>query len=366
MIVPKVYFYVRGKKEYIEELLKDLKFIGKKMSSGFGIVSNVEVEEIEEDKSFMLNETTPAKPLPINNWNIKSKKITYYRALPPYYEKKDLEACYMPTRALIETTDESYKNKSFKVANDISYISASDFARKYSNFEDVELFKKLNKNLQYLTTNKEHTCVICGSKAEEGILGNPKHLLPKTFNDYGFLDKGNFICSACLWSMKQERVLGNTVIDTKKLFYLQGSKMDIKGAKEQQKFRDEFFRNLDLLKPPFLISLKSTANAQHTVFKNKVAISNAMIPISYGNEEEMLVDVELLKQAIKDMEEILSSNDCIKKPHLLGLEKIDDRFPKLSQKCNNKENLLILQNFWKKYDRSIRKVLNRVMFPTKK
>ena len=160
--------------------------------------------------------------------------------------------------------------------------------------------------------------------------------------------------------MKQEKLLGNSYIDKNGVTYLQGGKMSIKGAKEQQKFRDEFFRNLDILEPPFLISLKSTANAQHTVFKNKVAISNAMIPVSFGTEEEILIDVELLKEAIKEMEDILKNHSCIKKPHLLNFERIDNPFPKISKKCS-KEEIEIMQNFWKKYDRSIRKILNRIL-----
>jgi len=359
--VPHLYFYVRGKKDYIEKLLNDLKFIGKKTSIGLGEIKKIKIEIIKNDKSFMLNETTPSKPLPCKYWKVKSKKVAFYRALPPYYEKKDIEPCYMPTRALIEMKDKSFENPNFIALTDVAYISASRFARENSNFDEVELFGKLNKKIKYTNNNQEYHCIICGEKEKEGLIGNPKNILPKTFNDYAFLSQGEFICANCLWSMKQEKLLGNTLIDKNKITYLQGGKMSIKGAKEQQKFRDEFFRNLDLLKPPFLISLKSTANAQHTVFKNKVAISNALIPISFGIEEEILIDVELLKEAIQDMENIIKNNPCIKKPHLLNLEKIDSPSPKLTKKCLTEENIKILQDFWRKYDRSIRKILNRIM-----
>ena len=362
--IPSIYFYVKGNREYIEELLKDLKYVGKKGSAGFGIVKKVEVEEIEKDKSFMLDEFTPAKPLPCDKWNVKSKKVAFYRALPPYYLKEDIVVCYMPTRALIEMQDKSYFKENFETLTDkherVEYLSASAFARMYAkDLEEVPLFEKVSKKVKYVN-NEKHKCIICGSIKTEGLVGNPKHILPKTFNDYAFLDKGNFICSDCLWSTKQEKHLGNTYIDFEKMIYLQGGKMTIKGA-EQQKFRDDFFRNLDLLKPPFLISLKSTKNSQHTVFKNKVAISNAIIPISYGTEEEVLVDVELLKQAIEDLERITKEYPCIKKTHLCNTEKITGPFVKLSKKCMDKKHIQILQDFWKKYDRSVRKVLNRIM-----
>jgi len=61
------------------------------------------------------------------------------------------------------------------------------------------------------------------------------------------------------------------------------------------------------------------------------------------------------------MERIVKENKCIKKLHLINFEKINDTFPKLSSKCLNRENIEVLQDFWRKYDRSIRKVLNRVM-----
>ena len=170
------------------------------------------------------------------------------------------------------------------------------------------------------------------------------------------------MCHSCWWSMKNEKVLGNTLIKKGgEVVYLQGKKMSQKNPKEQQKFRDKFFRNLDLLKPPFLISLKSTANSQHTVFKGKVAISNAMVPISYGTDEHILVDVEMLKEAIKDMEKIVKENRCIKKFHLTNQEQIKDIAPYLSRTCNTKENREILSEFYSKYDRSVRKVLNRIM-----
>ena len=361
MIVPKIYFYVKGDKEYIESLLKDLKYIGKKASSGFGIIDKVTIEEIDKDKSYMLNNSTPSKPLPCDDWEVKSRKTAFYRPLPPYYDKKDIVPCFMPTKSLIERKDKTINNNNFHGLKNIDYISAAKFAREYSKFDEVEIFQKLSKKVKYLNDNTEHRCIICKSIEKEGLLGNPKNILPTTFNDYAFLDKGDFLCLDCLWSMKQERVLGNTFISEDKVFYLQGGKMEIKGAKEQQRFRDEFFRNMDLLKPPFLISFKSTANTQHTVFKNKVAISNAMIPVSFGTEEHILIDVELLKEAIKDMEKILKKYKCIKKLHLVNFEKISDTFPRLSKNCGEEERKA-LQNFWKKYDRSVRKILNRVMF----
>ena len=359
LTISSIYFYVSGNKNYIKSLLDEVRFIGKKASLGFGKVKNYKIEEIGEDKSFMLNEFTPSKPLSCYKWKINSKKIAFYRDLPPYYLKENIVPCYIPTRSLVEKEDKSRLNKNFKAVI-TDYISPTKFAKEYSGFSDVELFKSLKKGLKYVT-DEEHRCIICGSIEKEGILGNPKDYLPNTFNDYAFLDKGDFICSNCLWSMKQERILGNTLITKDRVIYLQGGKMDIKNPKDQQKFRDEFFRNLDLLKPPFLISLKSTANAQHTVFKGKVAISNAMIPISFGTEEEILVDVGLLKEAINEMENILKNNSCIKKLHLTNQEQINDIAPKLSKKCMTKENIEIISNFYKKYDRSIRKVLNRIL-----
>ncbi len=203
--------------------------------------------------------------------------------------------------------------------------------------------------------------IICGEIVKKRIIGNPKEILPRTFNDYAFLAEGDFICGNCLWSMKQEKILGNTLVFKGDVIYMQGKNMKQKNAKEQQKFRDNFFRNIDEVKPLFLLSLKSTANTQHTVFKNKTSISNAMINVGFGNEEEVMVDVELLKEAIIDLENITTKYKTISKTHLINLEKIDDKYPIINKKNLSKEVMQVLQDFWKKYDRSIRKVLNRVM-----
>ena len=362
LVLDSIYFYVRGNKKIIEDLLKDVKYIGKKASIGFSKVKSWSVTEIEEDKSFMLNDTTPSKPLPCNRFDVKSKKIALYRPIPPYYKKDGIQPCYMPTRSLIERTDNTFDNPDFIALKDFEYKSAAEFAREcFGDVSNVLNEYKDSKKYVKVKDNKDNSCIICGKIEKEGIIGNPKHVLPSTFNDYPFLGKGKFICSNCLWSMKNEKNLGNTFISPEEVYYLQGKNMKVKTAKEQQEFRDKFFRNLHKLNPPFLISLKSTANSQHTVFKNKVAISNAIVPISFGNEEEILIDVELLQEAINDMERIISENPCIKKPHLLNFEQINDTFPKLSKKCNNFENLRILSDFYKKYDSSIRKILNIIV-----
>ena len=363
LIIDNIYFYVKGNKDIINNLLENVRFIGKKGNMGFGKIKNFIIEEIGKDKSFMIDETTPSKPLPCDRFDVNTKKVALYRTIPPYYEKEGIVPCYMPTRSLIEKKDETYKNNNFMALKNFKFISPASFAKNILKnkfeLEDIKGSKKYKK----VDNNTQDRCVMCGTIHKKGLKGNMKDIFPKTFNDYPFLSKGDFICIDCLWSIKQEneRILGNTFISPNKFFYLQGKNMSQKKPQEQQKFRDNFFRNLDTLKPPFLISLKSSKNAQHTLFKGKVAISNAIIPVSFGNEEETLIDVELLNEAIKDMKKITNNNKCIKKTHLTNYEQIDNSFPKLSKKCNNMENLKILSNFYKKYDRSIRKILNRII-----
>lgn len=65
----------------------------------------------------MIDDYTPSKPLPVNRFKIDSKKIAVFRTLPPYSDKKDKEYCYMPTTSLIERSDNSRLNSSFKVSD---------------------------------------------------------------------------------------------------------------------------------------------------------------------------------------------------------------------------------------------------------
>ena len=372
LVTPSIYFYVRGKKDVIAELLKEVRYIGKKGAIGFGRVNSFGIEEAMEDKSFALDENTPSKPLPCDKFTINSKKVAFFRAYPPYYSKKEQKPCYMPTTALVEKRDGTGDSDIYKAICDTKYISPTSFAwRQTLGKEGVigvlgtDLPNNSKKGVHPILTDDEKLfkhCILCGEKTGYGIVGNPKNYLPITFNDYGFIESGDFMCYNCWWSLKNEKILGNTLIkNNEEVIYLQGKHMSVKGTKEQQKFRDEFFRNLDLLEPPFLISLKSTANAQHTVFKGKVAISNAMIPISYGTDESIMVDVELLKEAIADMEKIVKENKCIKKAHLTNQEQIREPMAKLSKVCDTEENRKILSEFYKKYDRSVRKVLNRII-----
>ena len=125
---PKIYFYVRGKKEIIEDLLQDLKFIGKKTAIGYGQVSSFLVETIPEDKSVFLAKNTPARPISVKNYpSLENARIIYYNSKVPYWANWSKEACYMPNSSLIETIYPGKERPSINEKYLSKYHSAINF-----------------------------------------------------------------------------------------------------------------------------------------------------------------------------------------------------------------------------------------------
>ncbi|MCT7487088.1 hypothetical protein N5T98_10855 [Aliarcobacter cryaerophilus] len=81
----KITYYVNGDYKYIEKLLQNLNFIGKKTSIGWGKISSIEMEELKEDYSLLKNEI-PSRHLPDIP---KYRKTNMYRVnmplTPPYW-----------------------------------------------------------------------------------------------------------------------------------------------------------------------------------------------------------------------------------------------------------------------------------------
>jgi len=350
-----IYFYIRGDKKQISQLLNEVKFIGKKRSYGYGEIEDINIIEIDKDKSFMLDEFTAAKPLPCSDFDVKTKRVAFFKRIAPYWDKVGQEACYMPPTAFVELQDTTF-NKNYTALTDINYTSATKFT--FSVLADCDISKFIKKGIEKIEDNTKLPCAACGSIEKVGLKGNIKKMMPNTFNDFPFFGKENFICKNCLCSLIKERDLGNSLIKKDGIVYIQGSKMEV-DKKLQKEWVKELFLNINAIELPFVISYKSSTKAQHTLFKNKLSISNAILPISFGDEFRF-VDIDLLKEAIKEMEYILNTNKCIKKLHLLNFEKSNDKFPKLSRNCLNEENTALLNNFYKKYDKGIRRVLNKI------
>ena len=95
-LVDSITYYVRGNKEIIEELLKKLRFIGKKSSLGWGEVKYISIEEtpnyysIFKDQKLMRN--IPLK----NRFNFNGDKVSLTRLTHPYWSKENLCECLVP------------------------------------------------------------------------------------------------------------------------------------------------------------------------------------------------------------------------------------------------------------------------------
>lgn len=382
--VDKIYFYIKGDEAYIDKLLKRVKFIGAKSSSGNGWVKDYKMEIVSTDKSFMINECTPSKPLPTNRFKIDSKKVAVFRTLPPYSDKKDKEICYMPTTSLIERSDNTSLNDVFK-ADVSSVIMNTEFL--YNNlsnntkfdFEGYSVPKglvKINKDTTpkdslLVEAKKEGICACCGKKFTTGVIGDIKKIFSQNFNDFPTIGKENGICKECLWSVQEEscKNIDFSFVQNGKVEYLYGGKMSIEGKKPQSLFRKEFVWNLDLLKAPYSININTNAGkSNHIGFKGNITVSNAYAVFNFGDKGSEYVDVELLKEAINDMIDIMNktktgkkADSGLKKTHLLNFEDYKGNFS-ISKDLDTLENRKILSDFYKKYDSSIRRVLHIIVF----
>lgn len=99
----RVRFYCVGVKGILEELLKDLRGLGKKINTGNGVILSFEIKPILEDHSFSMNGIAN-KPIPVRFLKSTSRQapMTW---LPPYWARDKIEVC-APPGAKIEFIDE--------------------------------------------------------------------------------------------------------------------------------------------------------------------------------------------------------------------------------------------------------------------
>lgn len=366
MLVEKIHFYIRGKKEHIEALLNiEVSHIGKKQRLGFGLVSKVIVEEIKEDKGFMLNESTASKPLPVSDFDVKSKKIAFFRKMPPYWEQDGREACYMPTSTLYEYTDNT-NNKQYTVAKNLDYITNIEFVyqtvKKWQgkDFREFEMntIPKKKEYFTYKSNGEAEKCAFTGEIKNDGVYFDIKNFMSKwknSFGDYDLIKNYNFISKEALWVIDNIFELGYTLISEgdREYKYLQSKK-----ANEDEKI-NHYMLNHTMFKPPFSINLKSTTNAQHVAIRSVVSVSNAFYYLQYG-KKTLQIDVQLLNEALEDIKRITSEYKNISKTHLCGNFKDNSSHLVVKKSDDKLKHEIIIQEFHKKYNTDLRNYLNVV------
>lgn len=355
--IKKIYFYARGRKETIDELLKDLKFIGKKTSIGFGEVEKIETEIIDNDKSVFLDKNTPSRPISLKNYKINNNRIAYYNAKVPYWDKTTLEACYMPNSSLIETL--YIKKENTKLADERylkNYVSAVDFTYNLlhndtTNWETHDVHKDIaDKDKIKFDKNKDKfLCVISNTYKSDGVLLKKINtLLKSNFTDYAFLSSSKFISKEGYWVLKngslsrQKKLsLGFHILDENGITFVMGNK-------RTKTISD----GINEAKLPFSLVLKTTPNNQHTVFKSTITLSKELISCQYG-DETFYFDFDEAKNCLIEADNLVK-NKGFKRSHLIPNPQMDSPFIKLNASMDNKENNKILSNFFKKYNEDVR------------
>jgi len=383
MQLTSVYFYVRGDVEYIDKLLKDVKYLGKKSSSGFGWVESYMLEEIEVDKSFYLNKTTPSKPLVYASFidEIKTLKVSYYRSLPPYSEKKDLKLSLMPTTALYELEDNTWEQKDNYSVVDTDkyekYLSNTSFLRNY--LEDNTNRIELKKGTKYILINDDSysiECACCGVKVKEGIAGNLKGYLSKNFTDFPSMTSSKALCKDCMWSMKDKscKKIDYSFVSEDGVKYLYGQNMQkFEGAKTAlakdtaaKEYRTRFVYNLNKHKPPYSVNFNvNKGKPNHIAFKGKITLSSAYPILNYGDTGAIHIDTQLLLEALDDIKDIMSKTS-LSKSHILNATKTHPdgvgQTPQIKKELNTLANRKIMSDFQKRYDSSIRRIIQMAIF----
>lgn len=102
-----VFFYCRGNKNKIEDLLSYIPAIGKKNRQGYGLIKEWAIEEIEEDYSLAHQKYGLLRPIPVNardmidivrksGVDLLDYPVMDYACKPPYYKSVNVRSCYVP------------------------------------------------------------------------------------------------------------------------------------------------------------------------------------------------------------------------------------------------------------------------------
>lgn len=109
VITDKVTFYGCGIIREIERLIGHLTHLGKKTSIGGGKILKRKVREVEVDHSFYHDEYGVMRPIPhqLGNRALLREGQTIMRTAykPPYWDKRNVELCFVPKNQLVESTD---------------------------------------------------------------------------------------------------------------------------------------------------------------------------------------------------------------------------------------------------------------------
>ena len=88
---------VRGDRDFIVPLIKDVKSIGKKRGQGFGHVAGWHLKQVEHDHSIVGPNGEPMRPVPFDRFTgDTSHPVTEAAWKPEYWNPRHRAACYAP------------------------------------------------------------------------------------------------------------------------------------------------------------------------------------------------------------------------------------------------------------------------------
>ncbi len=306
-----IYFYTFADKNKLYDALKKVRFIGKKSQFGHGNVRSFEIEEIKEDKSFLLNDWTPARPLPAD-WGIKTSKIALYNIDGPAWDRTGVAPCTIPPLSIKERTYPKPAEQNYALET----VSATEFAIKYHKDAFKGNEKKVKKALKYMQENTEKKpCAACGAVKDKvfpfksikdftGILTSSNYSDYKNFN----FEISDCLCENCVidlavsFSTRTPTLITKTAIE----------KVDEIKALQEKYYDDEYI----------MLYYKSSGSSQkHILIGALPSISPDIKAVNKADHELDFIDADILTQAI----EMVRENPNLKGINPKSGENLDER-----------------------------------------
>lgn len=358
----KIVFFANGDFDYLCALLEDLKFIGKKAALGWGKVSSVEIEEINEDFSLVMDgeamrhlpDVAPFSDMPAMGRVIMPIAHPYWK--------------YKREASLIGGLDDDIKVKfNTNVMDNPLVINPQWVLAKLFGFTGIdESIKGATKE------NSRHRCKMCGMIKKEGYI-DPKNTLvgAKTNSLYTFRDVSSpFMCGECFFNYKNyanklQAVKKGDMADLILFPDRFEHKNFLSSSKENELY--DLFKSPP--KTPFVVMLKelkgnSMLDMGHLIYPT---IDPRVIVVHYGQTTHICPrqrTLSCMEDALAIIGQFNNKDHKVSDDVLFNRQKSEMHHQYLSMKLRkNPEFMRAYGDFLANYDESVRFVA-KIMFNT--
>lgn len=304
--VEEVVFYCRGDRDTVQDLLKDLRYLGKKTAHGNGKVKNIIVEETEENRSVVFQDRL-MRPVPLKSRYLSEvNEKPAARLMPlthPYWDRGREAMVRIPG-----TKGKRVLAKGGVLVENPPRAIAEAFGFK-KNYK-IEISK--HGKFEHIEDNKDCKCKMCGRVQEKGYLDPKSILIENNTNDfYKYIQpRSPFLCDYCYYNYKNYAKKMQKNLDR---IYGDMSNILITGKSVESKnlYSDDKTDLYDILmdppKEPFAVIIKELAGTTpvNGTFSFLPTVDTGLICITYG-VENLFVQPEKVFSCIEDAEAVFA------------------------------------------------------------